>query len=114
MGLVRRGTAPLRLPLAVPIPTNRAVVTAQRALCDVCDTIIAHRRSEAGGQPDLLGLLVDARDDGGAADRTQVRDHVLVFLLAGHETTPSLRPLRCFCSGPTRRPSAGPGRRSTT
>jgi cytochrome P450 len=83
----RRGTAPLRLPLAVPTPTNRVVVTAQRALYGVCDTIIARRRSGPGGQHDLLGLLLEARDDGDRLTDTQVRDQVLVFLLAGHETT---------------------------
>ncbi len=83
----RRGTAPLRLPLAVPTPTNRVVVTAQRALYGVCDTIIDRRRSGPGGQQDLLGLLLDARDDGQQLTDAQVRDQVLVFLLAGHETT---------------------------
>jgi cytochrome P450 len=111
--LNRRGTAPLRLPLVVPTPTNRVVVTAQRPLYDVCDTIIARRRSGPAGQQDLLGLLVEARDGGERLTDAEVRDQVLVFLLAGHETTASLWPLRCTCSGRTRRPSAGSGRRST-
>ena len=109
-----RGTAPLRLPLAVPTPTNRVVVTAQRALYDVCDTIIARRRSGPGGQPDLLGLLVDARDDGERLTDTQVRDQVLVFLLAGHETTVIALAFALHLLGSHPRSSAGSGRRSTT
>jgi cytochrome P450 len=34
-----------------------------------------------------LGLLLDARDGGSALTDAEVRDQVLVFLLAGHETT---------------------------
>ena len=52
----------------------------------MCDEIIARR----GGQPadDLLGLLAAARgEDGERLDATELRDQVLIFLLAGHETT---------------------------
>ena len=49
-------------------------MTAQRALYGVCDTIIDRRRSGPGGQQDLLGLLLDARDDGQQLTDAQVRD----------------------------------------
>lgn len=45
-------------------------------------------RSSAGGEGDLLDLLLAARDEhGGALSRTQVRDEVVTLVLAGHETT---------------------------
>jgi cytochrome P450 len=53
----------------------------------VHQVIHRHVRSE-NGSGDLLSLLVEARDEDGRpmSDR-QIRDEVLTFLLAGHETT---------------------------
>ncbi len=83
----RRGMAPLRLPLAVPTPAHRVIRSTQRTLYGLCDTIIARRRAHPDAQQDLLGLLLDARDDGERLTDAEVRDQVLIFLLAGHGTT---------------------------
>jgi len=84
----RRSMAPVRLPIGWPTPTNRRVTSAQRDLFGVCDAIIGdRRRSGSAGDQDLLGLLVDARDSGAGLSDVEVRDQVLIFLLAGHETT---------------------------
>ena len=51
--------------------------------------IIASRRATQHGPEDLLGLLLAARDDEtgeGMTDR-QLRDEVITFFSAGHETT---------------------------
>ncbi len=85
--LVRRAASPVRLPLRWPTPGNRRLTRAQQALYAVCDEIIARRRTASARREDLLGLLVDARDDGNALTDSEVRDQVLIFLLAGHETT---------------------------
>lgn len=62
----------------------------------VCDRIIAERRDGADGRggdagavgEDLLTLLAAAQSaDDAAFDATELRDQVLIFLLAGHETT---------------------------
>ncbi len=57
---------------------------------EVCDSLIAARRSkgsEATGE-DLLSLLSQAQNEqDGSLDASELRDQVLVFLLAGHETT---------------------------
>ncbi|MFF2744376.1 cytochrome P450 [Kitasatospora sp. NPDC058048] len=86
-----RGYAPVRLPRTWPTPANRRGAEAQRALYGVCDRIIAERAARGGGDEDaddLLTLLGRARDeDGGRLDPAELRDQVLVFLLAGHETT---------------------------
>lgn len=85
-----RGYAPVRLPRTWPTPSNRRGARAQRALYGVCDRIIAERAARGGDEDadDLLTLLGRARDDDGERlDPAELRDQVLVFLLAGHETT---------------------------
>ncbi|MFB9371977.1 cytochrome P450 [Kitasatospora albolonga] len=83
-----RGFQPVRIPRTWPTPTNREAMAAERALYEVCDAIIAARGGAAAGSDDLLGLLAAARgEDGERLDATELREQVLVFLLAGHETT---------------------------
>ncbi len=92
--VLERGFAPVRVPRAWPTPANRRGADAQRDLYAVCDRIIAERaaRRVAGPDPagpdDLLELLTRARgEDGERLDPAELRDQVLIFLLAGHETT---------------------------
>jgi cytochrome P450 len=59
----RRGLAPFRPPMSWPTSGNRRLLRA------------------------LVGLLLSARDEGGTLTAVEVRDQVLIFLLAGHETT---------------------------
>ena len=82
-----RAFAPARLPRGWPTPSNRRALGAQRAVYAVCDELIAQRRAAPGGGDDLLSLLVDARDNGEQLDDAEIRDQVLIFLLAGHDTT---------------------------
>jgi len=50
--------------------------------------IIESRQSEAQARDDLLAMLMEARDENGAGLTAQeLRDEVLTFLLAGHETS---------------------------
>ncbi|GAA4871322.1 cytochrome P450 [Kitasatospora terrestris] len=81
-----RGFSPVRLPRDWPLPLHKRALAAEQALYAVCDQIIARR---AGAESeDLLGLLAHARDeDGNQLDATELREQVLIFLLAGHETT---------------------------
>jgi cytochrome P450 len=89
---VRRSLSPLRLPATWPTPANRRAARAQRRLYEVVDTIIDRRRAVGAVGEDLLSLLLrardpDALDDTDALDDAEIRDQVLIFLLAGHETT---------------------------
>jgi cytochrome P450 len=96
---LQRGFAPLNVPRQWPTPANRRVAAAQRELYAICDEIIERRarlgtHAPAGdaeptpADDDLLGLLRDATDeDGDRLAASEVRDQVLIFLLAGHETT---------------------------
>jgi cytochrome P450 len=83
----RRAYNPASPPRSWPTPANRRAAHAQKALYDVCDELIQARRAAPNGAQDLIGLLVSARDDGEALADAEIRDQVLVFLLAGHDTT---------------------------
>jgi cytochrome P450 len=83
----RRAFAPVRLPRAWPTPSNRRAARAQRAVYGVCDDLIASRRATGPEGEDLLSLLVAARDGDERLDDAEIRDQVLIFLLAGHDTT---------------------------
>ncbi|WP_406088031.1 cytochrome P450 [Kitasatospora purpeofusca] len=93
--VLERGFAPVKVPRGWPTRANRRAAGAQRDLYAVCDRIIAERavRRAAGvaddaGPEDLLELLTRARgEDGERLDPAELRDQVLIFLLAGHETT---------------------------
>ncbi|TKV61237.1 cytochrome P450 [Nakamurella flava] len=97
--LMRRGLVPHPLPLAVPTPGNRRVVAGLREIRSVASDLIAERRrrypsgrSTADDAQDMLSLLLNARDAENPTDRLtdqEVADQVLIFLLAGHETTAS-------------------------
>ncbi|MFF3216748.1 cytochrome P450 [Streptomyces sp. NPDC002886] len=88
--VMRRGYSPVNLPRDWPTPGNKRAAAAMDELYAVCDGIIAERRSDsgAGAGEDLLSLLAAAgSDDDGEFDATELREQVLIFLLAGHETT---------------------------
>ncbi|MCZ2524927.1 cytochrome P450 [Streptomyces sp. HB2AG] len=86
---LQRGLAPFRLPRTWPTPSNRAAEVAQAELYAVCDRVVSERLA-AGTEDrdDLLSLLSRARsEEDGSLDADEIRDQVLIFLLAGHETT---------------------------
>ncbi|MFF3014087.1 cytochrome P450 [Streptomyces sp. NPDC057939] len=88
--VLRRGYSPVKAPRSWPTPGNRRAAAALEELYAVCDRIVSERRGVApgGGGEDLLTLLAEARSaDDGAFDAAELRDQVLIFLLAGHETT---------------------------
>ncbi|MFF3271339.1 cytochrome P450 [Streptomyces chrestomyceticus] len=90
--VVRRGFSPRNLPRRWPTPANRKAAAATAELNAVCDGIAAGRRAagapDSGEGADLLSLLTRAgTEEDGGLDATEIREQVLVFLLAGHETT---------------------------
>ena len=76
------------LPPMIPSPQNLRYKRAVARLDDVVYRIIRDRRAEGGDRGDVLSMLLDARDEEGAAmtDR-QVRDEAMTLVIAGHETT---------------------------
>lgn len=92
--LLMRGISPHAVPMWVPTRSNRRLADGLRRLRGVVDDIISERRSRPPSGPveDMLGLLLDARDDNNGKDRltdAEVGDQALIFLLAGHDTTAS-------------------------
>ena len=77
------------LPLWWPSASTRRLRGAIAELDRVVFDIIEARRRTGADHGDLLALLMQARDEDsgeGMTDR-QLRDEVMTFLLAGHETT---------------------------
>jgi cytochrome P450 len=93
MNVLMRNASGLRMlfpPAAryLPTPTMVQVRRAVRELDETVYRIISERRASSGDAGDLLSMLTGARDeDGSALSERQLRDEVLTFLLAGHETT---------------------------
>jgi cytochrome P450 len=77
--------SPIWWPSARNRAFRRAVATLDAVVYDIID---ARRRARQPGD-DLLGMLMAARDEetGETMSRRQLRDEVMTFLLAGHETT---------------------------
>ncbi|MQA28068.1 MAG: cytochrome P450 [Micromonosporaceae bacterium] len=82
-----RAFSPIWLPLSWPTPVNRRARRAQAELFGACDEIIARRHASGVDRDDFLGMLLAARDGDERLSDQEVREQVLVFLLAGHETT---------------------------
>ncbi len=49
--------------------------------------LIAQRRAEAEDKGDVLSMILEAQEGEIALTDTQVRDHIMTFVAAGHETT---------------------------
>ena len=86
--LDQRTVQPLAAPLFVPTRDNLRFRAVQKLFAETIGQMIAARRN-GGEQPDLLSMLMAARDpdNGEAMSDKQLHDEVLVFLIAGYETT---------------------------
>ncbi|TMR94551.1 bifunctional cytochrome P450/NADPH--P450 reductase [Nonomuraea basaltis] len=70
--------------------TYRRDIATMQSLVD--DVIMQRRADGGGGAKDLLGLMLEAADPqtGGRLSDENIRNQVLTFLIAGHETTSGL------------------------
>ena len=89
--VVARARVPITPPSWVPTPGNRRLRGAVRQLDAAVTRMIAERRSRPADAPqDMLDLLLAARDDTGRGlTPTEVRDQIVTFIVAGHETVAS-------------------------
>ena len=73
----------------LPTKMNRRFNAAMKVLDGVVGRVIAERRASGQEHPDLLSMLMSARDEetGEAMDDAQLRDELMTLFLAGHETT---------------------------
>jgi len=88
--------ATFAVPDWIPLPVDRRYENAMTALDALVDDIVADRRARAAGADseddghgeDLLGTMLDAVDaDDPGVREDEVRDQLVTFLFAGHETT---------------------------
>jgi len=88
--LFNRAQSAVSLPIWLPTPAHRRFQRAIATVNDVVRTVLDERRGATADRPDLLSLLLEARyEDGSSLSEQEVRDHIVTFLLAGHETTAS-------------------------
>ena len=80
---------PLSLPFWMPIPSYMKSRKNMAQLDDIVYGIIRMRKQGGVFAPDLLQLLLEARDEdtGETMNELQLRDEVMTIFLAGHETT---------------------------
>jgi len=85
----RRVTSVAPIPVFVPTPASRRYRAALAELDRVVYRIMDARRAEGCTRNDLLSRLLAARDEetGEGMSDHQMRDEVMTFVLAGHETT---------------------------
>lgn len=76
------------LPGWLPLPSNRRYRRGIEQFDDAVRGLVDERREQDGGGDDLLSLLLEAEyPDGTSPDEREVRDQLMTFLFAGHETS---------------------------
>lgn len=82
------GNPSVFLPSWLPTPSNRRFERTYGEFVDRVDAMIANRRASDDAGDDLLSILLQAQTDEGATlTERELRDNMLTFLFAGHETT---------------------------
>jgi cytochrome P450 len=86
--VAQRTRALVPLPPVLPTARDRAYRRAEREIRAFTERLLASRRGGAGDGNDVLSRLISVRDENGAplSDR-EVRDEIIGFLMAGHQTT---------------------------
>ena len=83
--VVAMARMPLRAPAWIPTPGNRRMRHALAELDAAVAAILAQRSAQGPSeQPDMLDML-----QASSLDRAAVRDEIVTFLVAGHETVAS-------------------------
>ena len=72
--------------------TQQKYVADARLMHAITDELVARRKKEPSGARDLLGLMLEAKDPltGERLDDENIRNQLVTFLIAGHETTSGL------------------------
>lgn len=76
-------------PLWVPTPANRRFNKLMRQQNQTIQSMIDQRRNASESRPDLLSMLMEAKDEetGEGMTDLQLRDEVITIFSAGHETS---------------------------
>lgn len=87
--VIARARVPITPPAWVPTPGNRKLSSSVAALDSAVHSMLDSRGVREVPE-DMLDLLITARDDEGhALTETEIRDQVVTFIVAGHETVAS-------------------------
>lgn len=86
---VRRALRPLRAPAWMPTPARRRARAAAAAIRELADEILRACRTDAGREAPLVHALIAATDPetGKSLSDDEIRDEMIIFLFAGHDTT---------------------------
>ncbi len=85
---VNRAWSVVPVPLALPTKRNRQYRKSIGDFHAIIDRLVAERRRAASRPPDLLTMLMEARDEAGEPmSNRQLRDEIATLMTAGHETT---------------------------
>ncbi len=91
--VVKKARSPLSPPLRVPTPANIALRKAIADLDSAVDAMLADRAKRPLARDesprDMLDLLLARDDDGRVMPRDEIRNQVITFIVAGHETVAS-------------------------
>jgi cytochrome P450 len=89
--VVARARVPITPPAWVPSPANRKLQSAVRELDGAVSRMMAdRRRNPPAVAADMLDLLMGSRDEGGRGlSVREIRDQIVTFIVAGHETVAS-------------------------
>lgn len=78
----------ITVPRWIPTPHNRRLDWAHEYFDELVYGLIEKRRGSEDAHDDLLSMLMRARTENGERiSDEQIRDEIITFLLAGHETT---------------------------
>lgn len=89
--VVARARVPIAPPSWMPTPANRRLRRANGILDRTAQTMVMRRRAGgAGARADMLDLLLATADeDGDRLTDAEIRDEIVTFIVAGHETVAS-------------------------
>ncbi len=85
----------VNLKIDQPFTSYGRRMDAKRKLDTFIYQLIAERRASGRDEGDMLSMLLEYQDEVEGLSDTQVRDHIMTFLAAGHETT-ALTLVWCF------------------
>lgn len=97
--VVARARVPITPPAWIPTPANRRLQQAVGELDDLVESIIAARRSRLVDDTDvdMLDLLLAGDESGDVLSVTEVRNQIVTFIVAGHETVASALAWALWC-----------------
>ena len=88
--VVARARVPITPPAWMPTPANRRLHRANAVLDASVSRMVRERRAAGARGADMLDLLIETTDDtGGRLTAQEIRNQMVTFIVAGHETVAS-------------------------